>query len=469
MGGIGVTQLKITERNNPRQLEEELKVLYSSIQQAVEVAGKDGTIQYVNPYFCRLTGISPYERIGKNIFEIAPESALARVLRTHEPIYAHRSHMDECDLEIIANAHPVIIAGEIEAGIAVFQPLTEVSKLKEEIEASQKNIEELTLRLDQLSRNYYTFDDILGSHPDFVFVRNKARRAAGTNTPILLLGEPGTGKEIFAHAIHGSSLRSQKPFMKVDCADIPESRLEIELMGSETVSAEGTIEYKLGKLEGANGGTLFLDEVGTLNESFQQKLYQILRDKFFYRVGGTTKIDLDVRIITSTNRDLSEMVEKGLFHEQLYNLLAGIKITLPPLRHHKEDVLTYAQSFIYKANRKLGKNVLGITTHGEQLLLDYHWPGNIQELKSVIEMAMYSVEGDMLHVKDFASLIEIVNNADEINYREPMALDELEKHMIRLALERYGNSVEGKKRAASVLNISLATLYNKLKIIEDQT
>ncbi len=460
----------MTERSDPRQLEEELKVLYSSIQEGIEVADKNGIIQFVNPYFCRLTGISPYERIGKNIFEVAPESALARVLRTHEPIYAHRSHMEECDLEIVAYAHPVIIDGEIEAGVVVFQPLTDVSRLNEEIEASKKNIFDLSLLLDHMSKNYYTFDDILGSHPDFVFVRNKSRRAAGTNTPILLLGEPGTGKEIFAHAIHGSSLRSQKPFIKVDCADIPDSRLELELMGVEKgLTEKGTREYKLGKFEGANGGTLFLDEIGVLSESFQQKLCQILREKSFQRIGGTSNIELDVRIITSTNRNLREMVEKGLFNEELYNLLSGIEIALPPLRLHKEDVLTYAQSFIYKSNRKLGKNVLGMTTQAEQLLLDYHWPGNIQELKSIIEMAMYSVEGDMLHVKNFASLIEIVNSTEEINYREPMALDELEKHMIRLALERYGNSVEGKKRAASVLNISLATLYNKLKILDDQS
>ncbi|MEL7655127.1 MAG: helix-turn-helix domain-containing protein, partial [Bacillota bacterium] len=134
---------------------------------------------------------------------------------------------------------------------------------------------------------------------------------------------------------------------------------------------------------------------------------------------------------------------------------------------HKEDALTYAQSFIYKANRKLGKHVIGITTQAEQLLLDYHWPGNIRELRNVIEMAMDSVEGDMLNIKDFASLVEIVNKTEEIHYREPMALDELEKRMIRLALDRYGNSVEGKKRAAGVLNISLATLYNKLKTLED--
>lgn len=460
-------QPKRVEMRDSRRIEEELKVLYNSIQEAIEVAGKDGTIQYVNPYFSRLTGISPYERIGKNIFELSPEGALARVLRTHEPIYAHRSTMEECDIEIIANAYPIVIEGNIEAALVVFQQLTETSRLGEEIEAAKQMIQALTTRVDQMASSSYTFDDVLGSHPDFAFIRNKARRSAETHSPIMIMGESGSGKELFAHAIHSGSTRSHKPFLKVDCANIPESLLEVELLGYEKKSQDRASERKLGKLECASGGTLFLDEIGLLNDYLQDKLLHILLEKKFQPVDGTQAIELDIRIITATNRDLRTMVENGQFSADLYHLLGGIEIQIPPLRMHKEDALTYAQSFIYKANRKLGKNVIGITTQAEQLLLDYHWPGNIRELRNVIEMAMDSVEGDMLNIKDFASLVEIVNKTEEIHYREPMALDELEKRMIRLALDRYGNSVEGKKRAAGVLNISLATLYNKLKTLED--
>lgn len=462
-----MAQLKRVEMRDNRRIEEELKVLYNSIQEAIQIAGKDGTIQYVNPYFSRLTGISPYERIGKNIFELSPEGALARVLRTHEPIYAHRSTMEECDIEIIANAYPIIIEGNIEAGLVVFQPLTEASRLNEEIEASKQIIQALSTRVDQMAASSYTFDDILGSHPDFAFIRNKTRRSAETNSPIIIMGESGTGKELFAHAVHSGSMRNHKPFVKLDCAHIPESLLEIELLGYEKVNQGKAPERKLGKLECASGGTLFLDEIGLLNDHLQNKLLHILQEKKFNPIGGTQTMELDIRLVTATNRNLRDMVEKGQFLADLYHLLSGIEILIPPLRMHKEDALTYAQSFIYKANRKLDKNVIGMTTQAEQLLLDYHWPGNIRELKNVIEMAMDSVEGDMLNIKNFASLVEIVNKTEEIHYREPMALDELEKRMIRLALERYGNSVEGKKRAAGVLNISLATLYNKLKTLED--
>lgn len=453
VGGADLEQkIRVGVVRDKKRLEEELEVLYNSVQEAIEVANKDGIIQYVNPFFSRVTGISPSQRVGKNIFEVSPDGALARVMRTHEPIYAHRSKMEEGGLEIVANASPIIVDGTIEAGLMVFHPLTDTCKLMEEIEASKQVIRELQTRIDQISASLYTFDDILGSHPDFERIRNKARRSAKTKAPMLLLGESGTGKTIFAHAIHSASTRKNKPFVKVDCADIPESLLEAELLGCEKRINEEPPEKKLGKIELASGGTLFINEIGEMKSHLQTKLLHILQD-------------MDIRIIAATNRNLRERVKEGIFSADLYDRLNGVEIQIPSLREHKEDVLTYAQSFILKDSRKLGKRVTGITTHAEQLLLDYHWPGNIRELKYVIERAMDSVEGDMLHYKQFAKLIDISTEEEELNYREPMALDEIEKKMVRLALQRYGNSVEGKRRAAKVLNISLATLYNKLKML----
>jgi transcriptional regulator with PAS, ATPase and Fis domain len=240
----------------------------------------------------------------------------------------------------------------------------------------------------------------------------------------------------------------------VNCAEIPESLLEGEILGYEKAIKDGTFEKKLGKLELASGGTLFLNEIGEMNSHLQEKLAHILRKRKF-----------DLRIITATNRNLRDLVTQGVFSKELYALLNGVELHLLPLREHKEDVLTYAQSFILKYNRKLGKSVIGMTTRAEQILLDYYWPGNIRELKNVLERAMDSVEGDMLDYKHFVSLVDISPEEEQIKCHDPIALDELEKRMIRLALQRYGNSVEGKKRAAGALNISLATLYNKLKTL----
>lgn len=450
---------KLYER---KRLRGELEALFESVQEGIEVAGKDGTIQYVNPAFCRITGILAHDRIGKNIFEVSPHGALARVLRTHEPLFAYRARVGGSNVEVESNACPIILDGKIDSAVVVFQPLTDIYKVMEQLEASNRTIKELEKRINQISSSAYTFDDILGSHPDFQRVINKARRGAKMTTSILIRGEGGTGKEIFAHAIHSVSARKNRPFIQIHCAAIPESLIERELFGYES-GVDGMPELKLGKLELAQGGTLFLDEVGDLNPNLQLKLSRVLRDMEFERVGGKERIKTDIRIISSTHRNLNELIERGEFREDLFQQLNGVELHLPPLREHKEDVLTYARTFILKSNRKLRKHVIGLTQEAEQILLDYSWPGNIKELKNIIERAMEKVEEEMIQEKHLVNWIMASQNTEELNFNEPMSLDEVEQKMIHIALQRYGESVEGKKRAAQVLNISLATLYNKLK------
>jgi PAS domain S-box-containing protein len=459
--GFSEEKEKLYER---KRLKGELEALFELVQEGIEVAGKDGTIQYVNPAFSRISGILAHERIGKNIFEVSPYGALARVLRTHEPLFAYRAMVGGTNVEVVSNASPIILDGKIDSAVVVFQPLTDIYKVMEQLESSTRMIKELESRINQISTSLFTFDDILGSHPDYQLVINKARRAAKMNASILIQGEIGTGKEILAHAIHSASGRKKKPFIKIHCAAIPESLIESELFGYESGVNEMS-DMKLGKLELARGGTLFLDEVGELNLNLQAKLVRVLRDMEFKRVGGEQTIKADVRIISATNRNLHEQIKLGEFHEDLFEQLNGVELQLPPLRKHKEDVLAYARTFILKSNRKLRKHVIGMTKQAEQMLLDYQWPGNIKELKNVIERAIESVEEEMIQEKHLVNWIRVSPIMEEVNCYEPMSLDELEKKMIRLALQRYGDSVEGKKQAAHVLNISLATLYNKLKTL----
>lgn len=449
-----------------RRLQKKMDTILNSVQEAIEVAGTDGIIMYVNPSFSRVTGISAQHRIGQNIFEVSPDGALARVLRTHEPIFAHRAKVGGCDVEVVSNASPIVVDGRIDAGVVVFQPLTDIYKTVEQLHASNQVINELQSRINQISTSSYTFDDILGSHPDFERSINLARKAAKSNSTVLILGESGTGKELFAHAIHGAGPRREKPFIKVNCAAIPETLLESEFFGHEKGAFTGALKTKMGKMELANGGTIFLDEIGDMNPYLQSKLLRVLQDMEFERVGGTQTIKVDVRVIAATNRNLREMVRQGDFREDLFYRLNVVELRLPPLRKHKEDVPTYAQSYIVKFNRKFGKKVVGMNTQAEQLLLSYDWPGNVRELQNVIERAMVTVEGDIITLKQLMSLVEI--NAEDMPKKEIgelMALDVLEKKMIRLALQRYGDSVEGKRKAAQTLNISLATLYNKIKTL----
>lgn len=448
-----------------KRLKGELDAILNSVQEAIEFASTDGTIKYVNPSFSRVTGLSAKERIGQNVLEASPNGALARALRTHEPIFAHRSKVGGTEVEVVSNASPIVVDGKMEGAVVVFQPLTDIYKLMEQLQTSNQVIDELKTRINQISTSSYTFDDIIGSHPEFEKALDLAAKSARSNSTVLISGESGTGKELFAHAIHSASLRWDKPFVKVNCAAIPETLLESEFFGHEKGAFTGALKTKLGKMELANGGTIFLDEIGDMNLYLQAKLLRVLQDMEFERVGGTQTIKVDVRVIAATNRNLREMVKKGDFREDLFYRLNVVELRLPPLRKHKEDIPAYAQSLIVKFNRKFGKKVSGLTSQAEQLLMNYDWPGNVRELQNVIERAMVTTEEDVITHKHLINFVESPGQNETREFSDLMSLEEMEKRMINIALHRYGDSVEGKKKAAQVLNISLATLYNKLKTL----
>ena len=447
-----------------KRLKGELDAILNSVQEAIEVAGIDGKIKYVNPSFSRVTSIPAVQRIGHNIFHASPNGALARSLRTHAPVFAHRALVGGTSVEVISNASPIVVEGKMEGAVVVFQPLTDIYKLMEQLKASNQVIDELQSRINQISTSKYTFDNLIGSHPEFESALDLARKAAKSNSTILITGESGTGKELFAHAIHGASLRWDKPFIKVNCAAIPETLLESEFFGHEKGAFTGALKTKLGKMELANGGTIFLDEIGDMSPYLQAKLLRVLQEMEFERVGGTQTIKVDVRVISATNRDLLEMAKLGNFREDLYYRLNVLELRLPPLRKHKEDIPAYVHSLIVKFNRKFGKHVMGLSARAEELLMQYKWPGNIRELQNVIERAMVTVEDEIINHK---LMLNFVDSQDTIEKEqmiiEIVPIEQMEKQMIQLALKRYGNSMEGKKQAANALKISLATLYNKLK------
>ncbi|OLN29585.1 sigma 54-interacting transcriptional regulator [Desulfosporosinus metallidurans] len=447
-----------------KRLKGELDAILNSVQEAIEVAGIDGCIKYVNPSFSRVTSIPEGQRIGQNIFEVSPNSALARSLRTHEAVFAHRSVVGGSSADVISNASPIVVEGKMEGAVVVFQPLTDIYRLMEQLKASNKVIDDLQTRINQISTSHYSFDDLIGSHPEFERALDLARKAAKSDSTILITGESGTGKELFAHAIHGSSLRWDKPFIKVNCAAIPETLLESEFFGHEKGAFTGALKTKLGKMELANGGTIFLDEIGDMNPYLQAKLLRVIQEMEFERVGGAQTIKVDVRVISATNRNLMEMTRRGDFREDLYYRLNVLELRLPSLRKHKEDIPAYLHSLIVKFNRKFGKHVVGLTAQAEELLMQYDWPGNIRELQNVVERAMVTVEEDIITHKHILNLVDSQASMQEKQVIEViMPIEEMEKKMIQFALKRYGNSMEGKKQAANALKISLATLYNKLK------
>jgi len=222
-------------------------------------------------------------------------------------------------------------------------------------------------------------------------------RVAGTNTTVLIRGESGTGKELIAQAIHYHSPRAKKPFIKVNCAALPETLIESELFGHERGAFTGADNRKKGRFELAHGGTLFLDEIGELSPAIQVKLLRVLQEREFERVGGTDPVRVDVRVIAATNKNLENALKETSFREDLYYRLNVFPILIPPLRARKADVLLLADYFAEKFAREHEKSIKRISTPAIDLLTSYHWPGNVRELENTIERAVLLADGEVIH------------------------------------------------------------------------
>jgi Nif-specific regulatory protein len=228
-------------------------------------------------------------------------------------------------------------------------------------------------------------------------VYEQVAQVATTNTTVLVRGESGTGKELIAHAIHYNSLRAKKPFVKVSCAALPESLIEAELFGHEKGAFTGAEARKKGRFELAEGGTLFLDEIGDINLSTQVKLLRVLQEREFERVGGTETIKVNVRLIAATNKDMEVAIAEGSFREDLYYRLNVFTIFVPPLRDRKADLLLLADHFLEKFSREHGKSIKRISTPAIDMLVSYHWPGNVREMENALERAVLMCEGQVVH------------------------------------------------------------------------
>lgn len=439
-----------------------LSGILDAVPEAIEVADKQGNILYVNKAFSKITGIAPEHRINKNIFELSPEGALSQALRGNKPISGHRSIVGGTMVDVIANASPIIVDGDVLGAVVVFQHTTDIINLLEELRKSNTIIENLSHKFGQVTSSKYCFDDIVGNSFELVQAINISKIAAGSSSTVLILGESGTGKEVFSHAIHAASERREKPFIKVNCAAIPENLLESEFFGHDKGAFTGAIKDKIGRFELAHGGTIFLDEIGDMSLLLQAKLLRVLQEMEFERVGGVKTIKVDVRVIAATNRNLRELVRAGEFREDLFYRLNVVEINIPPLRNRKEDLKALSNSIISKLNRKMGKKLKGLSPSAYAVLNNYSWPGNVRELENILERVMVGYNGDHITADaikpHLTGCITATENIDDI-----IPINQMEKILIEKALDKYGRSIKGKQHSAAALNISLATLYNKIK------
>jgi transcriptional regulator with PAS, ATPase and Fis domain len=302
---------------------------------------------------------------------------------------------------------------------------------------------------------------IIGDSPALRQALDRARRAAQSPATVLLLGESGTGKEVFARAIHAWSPRRTQPFVVVNCAALSDEFIASDLFGHEKGAFTGAHQRKPGKLELAAGGTVFFDEVGELPSALQGKLLRVLQEHTFERVGGTRTIEVDIRVIAATNRDLAGAVTAGTFREDLFFRLHVVPLTLPPLRERLEDIPRLAECFIQKHRSTLQRPGMRLAPEALELLQQYDWPGNVRELENVIERAMVFGNGEVIQPEDlvFPDLRGAMPSTAGVSQYQ-MRLEAVEHEVLREALQAH----DGDKRAAArALGLGLSTLYAKLK------
>ncbi len=329
-----------------------------------------------------------------------------------------------------------------------------------EVTAQKRTIQELRQRLDEK----YGFESIIGNSPAMVRILEVIRRVAPSDIPVLILGESGTGKELLASAVHSNSRRADKRFVAINCAGLSETLLEDELFGHVKGAYTGATAERAGRFEHADGGTMFLDEVGDMPLAMQAKLLRVLENGEVVRVGANEPVRVNVRIISATNSDLAERVKEKKFREDLYFRIKGATLDVPPLRSRREDIPLLIEHFIQQANKQHGTKIKGIAADARKVLMAYPWPGNVRQLRNVVEnMVVLAGDADRLGVGDLpAEIYRPPQDAASQQFGQlaGISLEDAEKELIRNTLKMVSGNRE---QAATILGIGERTLYRKIK------
>jgi transcriptional regulator with PAS, ATPase and Fis domain len=427
----------------------------------------EGKIIAINKSYCALLNISHEEALTKNIIEIIPNTKMLRVLETG---VTEVDILDRHESGILKGKHLVCSRSTVERDgrrVAAFAQVRYSDKTIEVAQSFQKVARELEYykkEYKRFVRENYSFDKIIGTSSAMLSLKGKALRAAVHDFTILLQGETGTGKEVFAHAIHNASSRSHAPFIRLNCAAIPSELFESELFGYEEGAFSGARKGgKPGKIELADQGTLFLDEIGDMPLPMQAKLLRVLQDQELERLGGTRPTSINVRIIAATNQDLEQRIKENRFRADLYFRLNVINLHLIPLRARPEDIIPLAEQYLAELNCRYEACK---TFHPSvpQLLQVYPWPGNGRELRNAVEHAFSFSESSLISRESLPNKIFMHKTIKFAGHAERMGLAAIMKEMEASILTEVLDKYEGNyDKAARALKIHRTTLYKKLR------
>ena len=460
IGAVGVFQ-DISEIVGMKEINARFKKLLESSHDLICFVDENRKITYINPAYENTFNVTALDIIGHDLIDLSPTGLRMKAFNTRENVENVIS--TKHNTEIISNIEPIFIDGEFKGVISSSKPLSEIRHWMSKVEKYEAELDYYKSELMKHTREKSSFKNIIGFNSNLKDVLSVCKKASQSSSTVLVRGESGTGKELIAKAIHCNSPRHNKPFIKVNCAAIPESLMESELFGYEKGAFTGASKSKPGKFAIANEGTIFLDEIGDMPLSMQVKLLRVLQEKEFESLGSISPQKVDVRIIAATNRPLEKFIAEGSFREDLYYRLNVISVTLPPLRDRKDDINILVQHFINKFNKDLHKYIVGIEEEALSLLESYSWPGNIRELENIIERAINLCEGSIITARDLPlqfrdnnsnidSLINTING-------EVMPFEDYEKEIIRAAMKKYGSF----NKAGKALGLTHRTVSLKCK------
>jgi len=446
---------------NDSIIKDHFEEILNILPDAIVFVDKKSVVRFVNKRYLKLRRISRENIIGKDIRKLRTGESLSKVLSTGTPI--RNLHKKTGDDEYIVTVLPVWDRNQsIIGAISISIDLKQARQIAQQIKYSGVVHEDADgYALDKMAK----FKDIITKNAIFLNTIEKAKKIAQKDVTVLILGESGTGKELLAQSIHTGSPRYQKQFVAINCAAIPEQLLESELFGYAPGSFTGSLKRgKLGLFEVAEGGTLFLDEIGDMSIHAQAKLLRILEDHKMRRVGDTQEVEIDVRIIAATNKNLKELIKRSCFREDIFYRISEIPLIIQPLKDRKEDIEPLVTHFILKYNKKHNTNFF-VASDVIDALVKYDWPGNVREMQNALQYAINTASFDLITKNDLPHYIneKIPSEIQEGMKKLRDINKEIQKEKIMEALMIYGNSTTSKKKVAKIFGIGLSTLYKKIK------
>lgn len=450
--------------NDTKHLVDFLELVLDNVYSGIIVCDIEGTVIYMNQVYAELLCVDRKDAVGKNIQSYFPSSRLTKVVKKGRAELGQKCSL-RTELPLLVNRIPLINKGKPVGAIlqTVFRDYQHFTDLLARLNLLEKEVKFYKKGLTSVLSATHSFDSIIGKSKAITEVKERTLKYADSDAPVLITGPTGTGKELFAHAVHNASARAEGPFVCVNCAAIPYELFESELFGYESGAFTGASKKgKPGKIELANGGTLYLDEIGELPLPAQAKLLRVLDNKTLDRVGGVESLKMDFRLVAATNRSLPELIEKRRFREDFFYRMNSMTVQIPPLAEREGDIPILTEHFLVA----MGKARLRVSRNAMDALTGYHWPGNVRELKNVIEHAVSLAENGVIDRDHFPR--DMFGGPRDLpsppsGFPDSPLADEMarfEASFIREKLELYNGNMS---KVSKILGISRSTLYEKCK------